>query len=103
MTGLEFTLNSRIGAIRTSKRNAINIIKMRKMVMNKTRSLYSMLMIPKAVKELDNDKVNFETYCATGDKDISQALQLTINGVRVSLFTCPDNRCIVGVDVKKVK
>ena len=36
-------------------------------------------MLAKAVKELDNDQVRFETYCATGDKDISQALQLTIN------------------------
>lgn len=60
-------------------------------------------MLAKAVKELDNDKVKFETYCATGDKDVSQALQLTINGVRITLFTCPDNRCIVGVDVRKVK
>ena len=49
-------------------------------------------MLAKAVKELDNDQVRFEAYCANGDNDISQALQLTINGVRVSLFTCPDNR-----------
>ena len=60
-------------------------------------------MLAKAVKELDNDQVRFETYCANGDNDISQALQLTINGVRVPLFTCPDNRCIVGVDARKVK
>ena len=60
-------------------------------------------MLAKAVKQLDNDQVRVETYCANGDNDISQALQLTINGVRVSLFTCPDNRCIVGVDVRKVK
>ena len=60
-------------------------------------------MLAKAVKELDNDQVKFETYCATGDKDISQALQLTINGVRITLFTCPDNKCIVGVDVRGVK
>ena len=51
-------------------------------------------MLAKAVKELDNDQVRFETYCANGDNDISQALQLTINCVRVSLFTCPDNRCM---------
>ena len=54
-------------------------------------------MLAKAVKELDNDQVRFETYCATGDKAISQALQLTINSVRITLFTCPVNRCIVGV------
>ena len=60
-------------------------------------------MLAKAVKELDNDKVKFETYCATGDKDISQALQLTINGVRITLFTCPDNKYIVGADVWGVK
>ena len=40
-------------------------------------------MLAKAVKQVDNDQVRFETYCANGDNDISQALQLTINGVRV--------------------
>ena len=40
-------------------------------------------MFAKAVKELDNVQVRFEAYCANGDNDISQALQLTINGVRV--------------------
>ena len=29
-------------------------------------------MLAKAVKELDNDKVNFETYCANGDNGTSQ-------------------------------
>ena len=38
--------------------------------------------LAKAVKELDNDKVNFETYCATGDKDISQA-EFPTTGVKV--------------------
>lgn len=54
-------------------------------------------MLAKAVKELGNDKVKLDVLVYDGYRNYHKELRLTINGVRVSLFTDTDDERVIDV------